>query len=225
MPRARKYDGTVYRRAGTLIWWIRYRDRNGIARRESSQTADWREANRKLRERLQARDDNLLEVVRKGETLAFGEWADRFLENYSKPPIRAEKTHEANQRCMKHLKAAFAKSRLVDVTADSIELFLRDRLRQRIRVKAKLGYKELGAVKATTVHQEFRVLRCMLNVAVRKKLLRTNPCSAVGVSGIRERAIPTPLRYVVRTAENRIAQPAVFAECDSNHHRNGVARL
>ena len=84
MPRARKYDGTVYRRAGTLIWWIRYRDRNGIARRESSQTADWQEANRKLRERLQARDDNLLEVVRKGETLAFGEWADRFLENYSK---------------------------------------------------------------------------------------------------------------------------------------------
>jgi len=32
-------------------------------------------------------------------------------------------------------------------------------------------------VKATTAHQEFRVLRCMLNVAVRKKLLRTNPCS------------------------------------------------
>lgn len=179
MPRARRYDGTVYRRAGTLIWWIRYRDRKGIARRESSQTADWQEANKKLRERLQARDDNLLEVVRKGETLAFGEWADRFLENYSKPPVRAEKTHEANLRCMKHLKAAFATSRLVDITADSIELFLRDRLRQRIRVKAKLGYKELGAVKATTVHQEFRVLRCMLNVAVRKKLLRTNPCSAV----------------------------------------------
>ena len=179
MPRARKYDGTVYRRAGTLIWWIRYRDRNGIARRESSQSADWQEANRKLRERLQARDDNLLEVVRKGETLAFGEWADRFLENYSKPPVRAEKTHEANQRCMKHLKAAFATSRLVDITADSIEFFLRDRLRQRIRVKAKLGYRELGTVKATTVHQEFRVLRCMLNVAVRKKLLRTNPCSAV----------------------------------------------
>jgi len=67
----------------------------------------------------------------------------------------------------------------VDITADWIELFLRDRLRQRIRVKAKLGYKELGTVKATTVHQEFRVLGCMLNVAVRKKLLRTNPCSAV----------------------------------------------
>jgi integrase len=179
MPRARKYDGVVYRRAGTQIWWIRYRDRQGIARRESSQTADWQEANKKLRERLQARDDNLLEAVRKGETLIFGQWADQFLENYSKPPVRAEKTHEANQRCMKHLKAAFGTSRLVDITADSIELYLRDRLRQRVTVKAKLGYRQLGAIKATTVHQEYRVLRCMLNVAVRKKLLRTNPCSGV----------------------------------------------
>jgi len=179
MPRARKYDGVVYRRAGTKIWWIRYRDRSGFARRESSQTADWQEANRKLRERLQARDDNLLEVVRKGETLIFGQWADQFLENYSKPPVRAEQTHQANQRCMKHLKVAFETSRLVDITADSIELFLRDRLRRRVQVKAKLGYKELGPVKVATVHQEFRVLRCMLNVAVRKKLLRANPCSGV----------------------------------------------
>ena len=179
MPRARKYDGVVYRRAGTEIWWIRYRDRKGVARRESSLTADWQEANKKLRERLQARDDNLLEVIRKGETLAYGQWADFFLENYSKPPVRAEKTHEANKRCTKHLKAAFAMSRLVDITADSIEMYLRDRLRQRVRVKVKLGYRQLGAIKATTIHQEFRVLRRMLNVAVRKKLLAANPCSGV----------------------------------------------
>jgi integrase len=179
MPRARKYDGVVYQRAGTEIWWIRYRDRKGVARRESSQTADWQEANKKLRERLQARDANLLEVVRKGESLAYEQWADFFLENYSKPPVRAEKTHEANERCIKHLKAAFGISRLVDITADSIELYLRERLRQRVRVKVKLGYKLLGAIKSTTIHQEFRVLRRMLNVAVRKKLLVANPCSGV----------------------------------------------
>jgi len=179
MPRTRKYDGVVYRRAGTQIWWIRYRDRKGIARRESSQTADWDEANKKLRERLLARDANLLEVVRKGETLTYGQWADSFLENYSKPPMRAEGTHEANKRCVKHLRAAFGATRLVDVTADSIDLYLRERLRERIRVKAKLGYKQLGTVKSTTIHQEFRVLRRMLNVAVRKKLLAANPCSGV----------------------------------------------
>ena len=129
MPRTRKYDGVVYRRAGTQIWWIRYRDRKGIARRESSQTADWEEANKKLRERLLARDANLLEVVRKGETLTYGQWSDSFLENYSKPPMRAEGTHQANERCIKHLKAAFGATRLVDVTADSIDMYLRERLR------------------------------------------------------------------------------------------------
>jgi integrase len=179
MPRKQKCDGVVYRRAGTQIWWIRYLDRKGIARRESSQTADWEEANKKLRERLLARDANLLEVVRKGETLTYGQWSDSFLENYSKPPMRAEGTHQANERCVKHLKAAFGATRLVDVTADSVDLYLRERLRAPVVVKVKLGYKELRIVKSTTVHQEFRVLRRMLNVAVRKKLLAVNPCSGV----------------------------------------------
>jgi integrase len=179
MPRARKYDGIVYRRTGTSIWWIRYRDRNGVPRRESSLTADWQEANKRLRERLQSRDDNLLEIRRKGETLTYGQWADFFLETYSKPPMRAAKTHEANRRCIMHLKTALGMTKLGDITADSIESYLRDRLRQRVRVKVKIGYRQLGPIKSTTVHQEFRVLRRMLNVAVRKKLLLANPCSGV----------------------------------------------
>ena len=104
---------------------------------------------------------------------------DSFLENYSKPPIRAQKTHEANMRCATHLKAAFPGRKLVDITADAIEDYLRRRLRQRVRVKLACGYREKGVLKSTTVHQEFRVLRRMLNVAVRKKLLAANPCSGV----------------------------------------------
>jgi hypothetical protein len=38
---------------------------------------------------------------------------------------------------------------------------------------------EKGVVKAATVHQEFRVFRRMLNVAVRKRLLPSNPCWGV----------------------------------------------
>jgi hypothetical protein len=146
MPRTRKYDGVVYRRAGTRILWIRYLDNRGTWRRESSWTADWQEANKRLRERLQARDDNSLDVVRKGEKMLFEEWADSFLENYSKPPLRAEKTHEANERCIQHLKVAFGLSRLVDITADSVDLYLRERLRGRVSVKSKLGYRQLGPI-------------------------------------------------------------------------------
>lgn len=179
MSKPRKQDGVVYSRKDGRILWIRYRDRNGKPCRESTQTEDWQEANRKLRERLLARDGNLLEAIRKGEALGFGEWVDSFLENYSKPPIRAHKTHEANMRCATHLKAAFPGRRLMDITADAIEDYLRNRLRQRVRVKVARGYREKGILKSTTVHQEFRVLRRMLNVAVRKKLLAANPCSGV----------------------------------------------
>ncbi|MGB8582073.1 MAG: tyrosine-type recombinase/integrase [Candidatus Sulfotelmatobacter sp.] len=179
MSKQRKQDGVVYSRKDGKVLWIRYRDRSGKYCRESTQTEDWQEANRKLRERLQARDGNLLEVIRKGEALGFGEWVDSFLENYSKPPLRAPKTHEANMRCATHLKAAFPSRKLVEVTADAIEDYLRHRLRQRVRVKLTGGFREKGLLKSTTVHQEFRVLRRMLNVAVRKKLLAANPCSGV----------------------------------------------
>src|SRR5208282_5339869 len=179
MSKQRKQDGVVYSRKDGKVLWIRYRDRSGKYCRESAHTEEWEEANRKLRERLQARDGNLLEVIRKGEALCFGEWVDSFLENYSKPPLRAKKTHEANMRCATHLKAAFPGRKLVDITADAIEDYLRRRLRQRVQVKLARGYREKGVLKSTTVHQEFRVLRRMLNVAVRKKLLAANPCSGV----------------------------------------------
>jgi integrase len=130
-----------------------------------------------LRARLEARDGNVLEVIRKGETLCFGRWADFFLENYSK--LRQPGTHSANLRCVQHLKKTFANCRLIDVGPDEIELYLRERLRQRVRVRTGKGYRELGLIKATTVHQEMRVLRRMLNVAVKKKLLPSNPCAMV----------------------------------------------
>ena len=72
MPRSRKYDGVVYRRKETPFWWIRYRDRSGARRRESTFTQDGQEAQQLLRERLQARDSNVLDVVRRGEKLSLG---------------------------------------------------------------------------------------------------------------------------------------------------------
>src|SRR3981081_2527826 len=53
------------------------------------------------------------------------------------------------------------------------------RLRQRVKVRLREGYREGGLLKATTVHQEMRVLRRMSNVAVRKRVLISNPCGRV----------------------------------------------
>jgi integrase len=179
MARPKKHDGVVYKRNDGKILWITYRDRDGKRIRESTFTEDWQDAQRRLRERLQARDDKILEIVRKGEQLQFSTWVDYFLENYSQPPIRAEKTHQANMRAGKHLKQAFGMNKVGDISADDIEFYLRRRLQDRVRIKTRGGVRQYGRLKPTTVHQELRVLRRILNVAVRKKLLPSNPCGGV----------------------------------------------
>src|SRR6202161_4417464 len=179
MARPRKNDGRLFRKEESKIWWMQYRDREGKRQRESTNTDDWEEAQRRLRERLQARDSNTLPMLRKGEQLVFVQWSEHFLEAFSKPPIRAVKTYLSYRRVVKHLNREFGDWLLVNLTADSIENYLRRRLEQRVVVKRSAGRIAKGLVKPNTVHQEFRVLRRMLNVAVRKKLLIANPCSGV----------------------------------------------
>ena len=179
MARPLKHDGGLYKREGSKIWWMRYRDKDRIRHRESTLTEDWTEAQKCLRARLQARDNNTLPALRRGRDLAFGEWADFYLENFSRPPFRAPKTHEVNERALKHLRAMFENTKLAELTADDIEMYLRGRLKQHVMVKAKDGFVKKGVLKPTTVHQEMRVLRRMLNVAVRKKFLFANPCAGV----------------------------------------------
>jgi len=69
MARPKRHDGVVFRRKGSKLWWMRYCDRSGQRHRESTLTENWQEAQKRLRERLLARDDNVLEVVRRGEGL------------------------------------------------------------------------------------------------------------------------------------------------------------
>jgi len=126
MARPIEKDGVVFRRDGSKFLWMRYRDKDGIFRRESTFTEDRQEAVRKLRVRLDARDQNVLETVRRGENLPFGEWVETFMENYSKPPYRTQKTHIANLRAVKHLKAAFATRKLLDISPTMSSLILGD---------------------------------------------------------------------------------------------------
>ena len=186
MARPKKHDGVLYRRG--RFWWMRYQDRDGVRRLESTGTSGWKEAQTRLRERLQARDENVLAFVQRGQQLTFNEWADFFLEHYSQPPFRSRKTHAANQNAVKQLKPVFGPQRLSAIGAEDVEGYLRWRLRQPKRVRTRAGYRELGLVKLATVHQEFRVLRRVLNVAVKKKFVAANPCNSaefpVRISGL-----------------------------------------
>lgn len=206
MARPRRLEGRVYRKPDSRFWWMEYRDREGKRQRESTNTDDKEEAHRVLRERLQARDENTLPMLRRGERITLEQWAGHFLEGFSKPPIRAEKTHLSYSRVVKHLNGFLGQVLLVDLTADRIESYLRHRLEQRVEIQRKSGKVKKGTIKASTVHQEFRVLRRMLNVAVRKKLLPANPCSGVEFP-VRVKGLFRP-HYVTWSEQQRIEKAA-----------------
>jgi hypothetical protein len=63
--------------------------------------------------------------------------ADFFLENYSKPPIRAAGTHEANENALKTLRPVFGPMKMTDIDATQIEIHLRNRLQHRQQVRRK----------------------------------------------------------------------------------------
>jgi hypothetical protein len=105
--------------------------------------------------------------------------ADFFLENYSKPPIRAAGTHEANENALKTLRPVFGPMKMTDIDATQIEIHLRNRLQHRKQVRRKEGIAELGKLKPATVHQEYRILRRIFSVAVKKKLCPANPRAGV----------------------------------------------
>lgn len=175
MARPRKGGGSVFPRRNSAFLWVRYRDQDGEIRKETTGTKDSREAERFLRQRLEARDDGTLPTVLSGKKLTFNEWLNWFLEMRSKPPFRAEKTHLQNLRVANLVRPAFGTMRLSDVTPEAIENYLRRRLQSGRKVPTKFGVIYRGTLKPMTVHQEFRVLKRVFNVAVKQKRLGSNP--------------------------------------------------
>jgi len=140
---------------------------------------DRQDAERFLRDRLDACDDGKLVVALASKNLTFDTWADWFLEKRSKPPFRAEKTHAANMNALKFLRPAFGTFRLSDISPEAIEDYLGRRLAAERTIHTKLGVVHRGKLKPATVHQEYRVLTRILNVAVKQKRLPLNPCIMV----------------------------------------------
>lgn len=177
--RPRKGEGAVYEREDSQFWQVWYRDQKGEIQRESTGTTDRQEAERFLRDRLDARDEGRLSTVLNSKELTFGQWADWFLERRSKPPFRSPGNHQQNVNALKFLRPVFGGVPLADITAEAIEDYLAQRLRSGRRVHTKRGLELRGTIKPATVHQEFRILSHMLNVAVKQKRLSDNPCRAV----------------------------------------------
>jgi integrase len=177
--RPRNSAGALYQRTGSIFWWARYRDQEGAIQKESTGTTDRTEAQRFLRDRIDARDEGKLSPLLAGKKMTFDEFADWFLERRSKPPFRAAKTHAANENALKFLRPTLGAQRLSEITPESIEEYLDQRLHAKRRIHTKFGVVLRGDLKPSSVHQEFRVLTRIFNVAVKQKRLMVNPCSMV----------------------------------------------
>ena len=119
--RPRESRGKVFARKDSAFWWARYRDREGRIVKETTGTTDRQEAERFLRERLDARDDGILPTLLASKNLTFNEWADWFLERRSKPPFRSQNTHAQNLNVLKQLRPAFGSAFLSEITPEAIE--------------------------------------------------------------------------------------------------------
>ena len=182
-----KTTGTVYPRLNTKYLWARYRNREGRIIKESTGTTNQEEAERFLRDRLDARDEGRLPAILAGKRLTFDQWADWFLEHRSKPPYRAEKTHQENLKVLKLLRPVFGSLRLSEITPEGIEEHMEIRLQSRKRIHTKFGVQYAGRLKPATVHQEFRVLRRILNP-------RLNPSSGGNTVKARDRDLTSALQ-------------------------------
>ena len=195
-----------------------YRDHNGRFRQESTGERERGEAEKVLRKRLVARDEGLPPSAAPDGGITFNQWADWFLEKRSQPPFRSEKTHRRNLSALKFLRPRFGKKRLSEITVEDIEAYLMKRLNTGKRVHTKLGLQLRGKLKPATVHQEFRILRRILNVAVKKRRLAVNPCSGV--------EFPVPLAGTTRKPHYLSAsEQARLEACAPVYLRNVIVIL
>jgi hypothetical protein len=222
--RPRKLSGTIYPRKDSQFLWVHYRNRQGEIVTESAGTADPEDAERFLRERLGARDDGSLPMLLSSRNLTFGEWADWFLEKRSKPPIRSEKTHQQNTNAVKFLRPVFGSLFLSEITPEAIENYIERRLNEGRRIHTKFKLILRGKLKPATVHQEFRVLRNMLNTAVRQKKLLVNPCGAVEFPVSVKHSTRKP-HYMTASEQERIEflAPRLLEEHNCDYDRDGAS--
>ena len=202
--RPRNTAGSLYIRRDSRVWWMSYRDHDGRFRQESTGQRARVEAEKVMRKRLVARDEGLLPRAVPDAGITFNEWANWFLENRSQPPFRREKTHLHNLGALKFLRPRFGENRLSDITAEDIEAYLMKRLNTGKRVHTRMGLQLRGKLKPATVHQEFRILRRILNVALKKRRLAVNPCGGV--------EFPVPLAGTTRKPHYLTASEQVRLE-------------
>ena len=139
--RRRKGTGSIYRRKGSPVWWIKYH-RHGRPFRESTHTTDSRKAENMLKTRLAEINQGTF-MGPQLERTKVDELAVMFVRDYR---INSRKSLvDAETRWNRHLKPFFGGMRAVDVTSEQLARYV-DKRQQEEAANATIN-RELAALK------------------------------------------------------------------------------
>jgi integrase len=187
----------LYKRKASRFWWMSY-TMNGEQYCQSTKTDSRELATKVWKKRESEIVLGLFKVGWAGERMMFEQLVAEFERSHFAG--LTENTVRGHRGYLKHLKAFFGESRLDRITVEMVEEYRDLRRRQ----PTKLNPNRM--IKGATVNRELECLKCVLDLAVKRKYLPENPASTVKhFNELRER----PMRRMLTVKEElRILEAA-----------------
>lgn len=181
----------IFKRKDSRFWWIGYTV-NGEHHYESTKTSSKELAIKAWKHRESEITLGLFKIGWQGERITFGQLCVEFERSHFAG--LTENTVRAHLTYLKHLRVFFGERRLDRITVEMVENY-RDQRRQQ---PAK--FNPIRTIKGATVNRELECLKCILDLAVKRKYIPENPASTVKhFNELRER----PVRRMLTVEEEQ----------------------
>jgi integrase len=187
----------LYRRSDSRFWWMSY-TMNGEQHHESTKTASKELATKIIKQRESEIVLGLFKVGWAGERMTFDQLSAEFERAHFAG--LSENTVKGHRAYLTHLKAFFGESRLTRITVEKVEEYRTQRRAQPAKNNPS------RTIKGATVNRELECLKCVFDLAVKRKYIPENPAAAVKhFNELRER----PVRRMLTVEEElRILEAA-----------------
>src|SRR5216683_2934003 len=187
----------LYQRSDSRFWWMSY-TMNGEQRQQSTKTTCKELANSILKQRESEIVLGLFKVGWAGERMTFEQLVVEFERSHF--ASLAENTVKGHRVYLSYLKAFFGTRKVSKITAEMVEEYRDQRRQQRTKRNPN------RTVKGASVNRDLECLKCVFDLAVRRKYIPENPAASVKhFNELRER----PVRRMLSVEEEiRILETA-----------------
>jgi integrase len=181
----------LYQRNGSRFWWMGY-TMDGERYFESTKTTSKGLATKIWKRREGEIALGLFKVGWAGERMTFEQLCEEFERSHFAG--LAENTVRGHRTYLNNLRAFFANCTLDEITVEMVETYRDQRRQQPAKRKPK------RTIKGATVNRELECLKCVLDLALKRKYIPENPASTVKhFNELRER----PVRRMLTLEEER----------------------